>query len=481
MLVSAIQQTLKEVNMRTKHVLLLVLLSLFALLTVWLGLLGSPHLATAQEPEETEAQGEIEAMTVVPGALGIQGRLADAGGNPLSGSYSVTFSLYDVQTGGTALCSDTNTVSVQAGLFNSYIDYCYNDLWGQKVWLGVKVGSDPEMTPRQVIYPVAYALTVKPGAVISGTTDPILTVRSSGTGDADGLRAFGGGTGEAVQAEATDGVGVAAFSNNSLAVVAHSYNTSTNPAIFGCAAADAGTCEPQQDDNPAGVMGYSSRDGGDGVHGESGNLAGRGVYGTNSDGGIAIAGYANSSSASHLYPTLYLVQQDADGDFVVGAGSYWGTRYWRVDRTGKGFFNGGTQNSGADFAEQMTVTGDEADYEPGDVLVISASADRVVERSTEAYASAVIGVYSTQPAVLANAPDTDDPLSGIPVAMVGVVPCKVSTENGPIQRGDLLVTSATPGHAMRADPDAPQGTVLGKALQPLESGTDVISILVTLQ
>jgi hypothetical protein len=199
----------------------------------------------------------------------------------------------------------------------------------------------------------------------------------------------------------------------------------------------------------------------------------------NTAGGTALAGY--SDSTGNMYPTLYLVQHNAGGNFVVGASNYWGERLFRVDRTGKGFFNGGIQASGADFAEQMAVAGNSASYAPGDVLVISTRADRAVERSAEAYSTAVIGVYSTKPALLAGAPDTDDPLAGIPVAMVGVVPAKVSAENGAIQRGDLLVTAATPGHAMRAGENPPQGAVLGKALQPLESGTGVILILVVLQ
>ena len=51
----------------------------------------------------------------------------------------------------------------------------------------------------------------------------------------------------------------------------------------------------------------------------------------------------------------------------------------------------------------------------------------------------------------------------VPVAMVGIVPCKVSAENGAIKVGDLLVTSSTPGHAMR-DASPAVGTVVGKRL-----------------
>lgn len=58
----------------------------------------------------------------------------------------------------------------------------------------------------------------------------------------------------------------------------------------------------------------------------------------------------------------------------------------------------------------------------------------------------------------------------VPVALLGIVPTKVSADNGSIQRGDQLVASATPGHAMRADKPTP-GTVLGKALEALDNGT----------
>ncbi|MDY0020834.1 MAG: hypothetical protein RBT47_12635, partial [Anaerolineae bacterium] len=295
--------------METRRMRFGVVLLLVVLLALSVRLIGRVKAQELEPPEEVRSQDEVHLMTVVPGAIGIQGRLTNASGTPLNGSYSITFRLYDVESDGTSLCADTNTVNVENGLFNSYIDYCYDDLWGQKVWLGVKVGTDAEMEPRQVIYPVPYALTLKPGAVISGTADPVLTALASGSGDDDAFLAVADGTGEAVQAEATGGVGVAAFSDSFLAIQAYSYNTATYPALFGCAASSNGTCDPQRDDNPAGVMGYSSNEGGDGVHGETNAIAGRGVYGTNSAGGIAVAGYSNSvTTVGHLYPTLYLVQ-----------------------------------------------------------------------------------------------------------------------------------------------------------------------------
>ncbi|HXN24923.1 MAG TPA: hypothetical protein VOA41_19495 [Candidatus Dormibacteraeota bacterium] len=68
------------------------------------------------------------------------------------------------------------------------------------------------------------------------------------------------------------------------------------------------------------------------------------------------------------------------------------------------------------------------------------------------------------------------------MAIVGIVPCNVSAENGAIKAGDLLVTSWTPGHAMKGtDRSHMLGVVVGKALEPLPSGKGVIQVLVALQ
>lgn len=68
------------------------------------------------------------------------------------------------------------------------------------------------------------------------------------------------------------------------------------------------------------------------------------------------------------------------------------------------------------------------------------------------------------------------------MAMVGIVPTKVTAENGPIHTGDLLVASSTPGRAMKGtERSRLTGAVVGKALGDLESGNGVIEVLVTLQ
>jgi hypothetical protein len=75
-----------------------------------------------------------------------------------------------------------------------------------------------------------------------------------------------------------------------------------------------------------------------------------------------------------------------------------------------------------------------------------------------------------------------DDVDNIPLAIVGIVPVKVNAESGPIQPGDLLTTSSTPGYAMIChDRLDCIGAIVGKALEPLAEDTGVISVLVTLQ
>jgi hypothetical protein len=473
---------------------------LAVVITLIIFTVGFANAQEGQEPQPLQGDGgeeNLAAAAVVVNRIPIQGRLTDAAGNPLNGDYSVTFRLYDVATGGTALCASTRTVGVDDGLFSTYMSGSDCSIDGRQLYLGIQVGTDAEMTPRQAIYPVPYALSLRPGANIITDGYPALHVESTSP-SGRGLRAYASatsGTNYGVVGASTspDGYG-GYFYNNAGGIGLRSWSNSTtaldHPAIFGCVADNDATCGSYRDDNPAGVMGYSqsgyggyfvsgSSSVGGGLYGESQYMLGSGVRAKNTNEGRALL--AESSSTGTSYPTLYLVQSNAGGNFVVGADFLLGARYWRVDRTGRGFFNGGVQSSGADFAEQMAVAGEETGYEPGDVLVISAHLDRAVEVSAEPFATAVIGVYSTEPGVLASAPDSDDPLGGIPVAITGIVPCKVSAENGPIQRGDLLVTAATPGHAMRAGDDPPQGTVLGKALGELHEGSGVIYILVALQ
>jgi len=68
------------------------------------------------------------------------------------------------------------------------------------------------------------------------------------------------------------------------------------------------------------------------------------------------------------------------------------------------------------------------------------------------------------------------------VALTGRVYCLVDATYGPIAPGDLLTTSDTPGHAMKAsDHVRAQGAILGKAMGHLETGRGLVLVLVGLQ
>jgi|GEM_PF-1284181 len=138
--------------------------------------------------------------------------------------------------------------------------------------------------------------------------------------------------------------------------------------------------------------------------------------------------------------------------------------------------------TGGDYAESVNVSGDHNKYAPGDVLVIASDEKGDVVKSTEAYSTMVVGIYSTKPGVLGRRQTSAKTPDEIPMAMLGIVPTKVSAENGPIRRGDLLVTSSIEGYAMKGtDRNRLTGAVIGKALGSLDSGTGVIEVVVTLQ
>ncbi|HEY1115525.1 MAG TPA: hypothetical protein VGE66_18285, partial [Chitinophagaceae bacterium] len=203
-----------------------------------------------------------------------------------------------------------------------------------------------------------------------------------------------------------------------------------------------------------------------GVWGITLNPSWYGVVGMNAAGGDAIVGQTSGTGN----PAVFQV----DGNNVA-----------RIDHTGKGIFNGGTQVSGADVAEYFDVEGTLAQYEPGDVLIISQNSDRKVEKSATPYSTLVAGVYATKPGLLLTEKNAvQDQLDDmVPMGVIGVIPTKVCLEGGAIKRGDLLVTSSLPGVAMKADLDKVKvGQVIGKALQDFTgAGTGKINVLVSVK
>ena len=82
----------------------------------------------------------------------------------------------------------------------------------------------------------------------------------------------------------------------------------------------------------------------------------------------------------------------------------------------------------------------------------------------------------------ANPKAIQDQQMGMMVTLGSFAHCKVDADIAPIAVGDLLTTSPTKGHAQKVlDPSKALGTIVGKALAPLDSGKGKIPILVMLQ
>ncbi len=151
---------------------------------------------------------------------------------------------------------------------------------------------------------------------------------------------------------------------------------------------------------------------------------------------------------------------------------------------------------GFDLAERFPTS--EA-VEAGDVVVIDTNSDKIIlRRSSQAHDKKIIGVVSSAPGMILSSENLEMNSGGqpaespsAPVALSGRVPCKVSLENGPISRGDLLTSSSLAGHAMRAGTNNSFGTIIGKALEPFPNtntgetqnskDSGMIMIMVTLQ
>ena len=212
----------------------------------------------------------------------------------------------------------------------------------------------------------------------------------------------------------------------------------------------------------------SSDNGGAGVFGSSSGTGSAGIFGSSTNG-IGVSGFSMS------------------GDHFAVVNPFYGTvTVFRVRNDGQVRSDVGFTTPAADFAELLEVDesgGREAERsQPGDVLVISPETGKM-SKSNQPYSTMVAGVYSTKPGFLGGQGiKVESPANTVPVALVGVVPTKVSTENGAIHPGDLLTSSSTPGHAMKCTERSQCfGATVGKALERLEFGTGVITVLVTLR
>ncbi|MFE2585824.1 hypothetical protein [Streptomyces sp. NPDC059378] len=239
-----------------------------------------------------------------------------------------------------------------------------------------------------------------------------------------------------------------------------------------------------------GVVGASTSEGdGGGVLGEANGpgVAGvsktwHGVYGetTSTTGGAAVHGLSKSSA-----PGIY------------GKGTHAGLFEGRVNIQGSldvaasvqaSAINAGAANftgvvdclrlhqSGGDYAETF---GSGDNVEPGTVLVIDD--DGLLTPCHTEYDTRATGVVSgagglSPGSIMQSQPDAAHQVT---VALSGQVYVKADAHYGAISVGDLLTTSPTEGFAMRVqDRSRAVGTIIGKALSPMSSGTGLIRMLV---
>ena len=192
---------------------------------------------------------------------------------------------------------------------------------------------------------------------------------------------------------------------------------------------------------------------------------------TSVSGGAGLTGSVTTSGSLAVGQGSYIIVNA--NDIAVDATSA-NTASKVVARDGSGNFSAGvitataTSARYADLAEMYSA---DASYDPGTVLVIGGDAEVTVTDEPGSYQA--VGVVSTDPAYLMN-----KDANGVAVALRGRVPCKVL---GNVNKGDVLITSNLPGHAMvAADPKSLSPLqIIGRALETkTEAAPGVIEILV---
>ena len=167
---------------------------------------------------------------------------------------------------------------------------------------------------------------------------------------------------------------------------------------------------------------------------------------------------------------------------VNGSANVGGTLHTTGAINADGAITGATINAVyQDVAEWVPTT---QKLRAGTVVVLDTNKTNHVLASTKAYDTGVAGVVSDSPGVILGQGGADK----VKVATTGRVKVRVDATRAPIHVGDLLVTSGEEGVAMKSVPvdlggvqiHRP-GTIIGKALEPLDKGTGEILVLLSLQ
>ncbi len=495
-----------------------IVLTAFAILMFGVagGLSASTPRVVAEEPDT------LEAAALVGQSISYQGVLLDSAGNPITGNQWMRFALYDAALGGTQRHQTAwMNVPVNNGLFHVGLNVPQAVFDGKALWLQITVQSHVAevLSPRQEIRPAPYAMSLRPGAlVVNQATGPAVRVESPDVG------LYGQGGSFAVYGVNDAGAMGAGYggyftSSTGIGVLGRSTASSTaqnpyTPGVHGSSQFGAGVLGTSDSVFGAGVFGNVATgtgvigsSGGDGLVGTGQAHAVRGIN-TGAPQGSGYGGFFTSSTgigvAGRSTATLSFTNQFAPGVYGYSqrGAAIMGDAQGATTGAVAGYFRGPVIVDG-----NLSVTGSKTGYvvdiarnagadplELGDLVVVVGVTDPVlgeipvplVERAQSEGSTAVIGV-------VAAAYHVDEALGGrmemaeagsgeyVTIVTLGSFSgIKVDARYGAIRPGDLLVSSPTAGHAMRADSPG-IGTVIGKALGALDEGVGVIPIMVTLQ
>ena len=435
-----------------------------------------------------------ETASAISTSFSYQGQLKKNGA-PYTGSADFTFRLFTAASGGALLgTAARNGVAVSSGLFTTQLDFG-STFDGSARWLEISAstpGDGPTtLTPRQEITAIPYALRST-------------FAESGGTGGSPWIP-----NGTAIHYDAGNvGINVA---NPGSRFMVDSGSLDQNTAIFSNNNTSFACFATKND----AVNGYGYYDAWSDRHFLAGNLGigvvapeapihvdaiskfgvkARAVGGAGSPTATAIWGIGDGSVFSGPAVGVYGQSDYGDGVQGVTSSSVWYGGYFDNTGGGTALFCDGLADvrslrilGGADIVEGF----DARDHsmssekpEPGTVVVIDDARAGALATSTAPYDRKVAGVVSGANGITHGMKlGQDGALDGETlVAMTGRVYVKCSTENGAIRPGDLLTTSATSGHAMRATDHAlAMGAVIGKAMSSLDARTGFVLVLVNLQ
>jgi len=450
----------------------------------------------------------------IPRTLSYQGVLTDNAGNPRpDDSYSFMFQFYTSPTGGTAIWSESKSLSVKNGLFSTVLgeqtSFGASVKFDQQYWLGIQVGNEPELSPRIALTSVGYSFSslradTASVAMVSLPSAPDTTWRASG----GNVYRLNGNVGIGTTSPSTKFhfVGDQAFfvgtaTNGGAAMDVD--NTGNGPiALFrGNGGGGIGTTSPSTKFHFVGDQAFFVGTATNGGAAMDVNNTGNGPIALfRGNGGVGIGTISPRTKFHFVGDQAYIVGTATNGSAAMDVNNT-GNGHIALFR-GNGNVGIGTTSptaklevvgrtktqvleitGGSDLAEPFEIS-ESQPIPKGALVIIDEENPGRLKLSQQAYDKRVAGVVSGAGGINPGLTLTQEGVmeGGQNVALTGRVYALATAANGPIKPGDLLTTSDMPGHAMKAtDFVRWQGAVIGKAMSSLESGEGLVLVLVNLQ